>query len=387
MRGLGVGGLQHREISIGWSLAAAVAVGGALGLTLPIIVSPPPKQPPAVATAGVEAERTPASIVRLHYGLLVDLRDRDLGRLLEAPADFEAMDSLVRIQRHLAADNPTLLRSAAAVYARALRDGKHTGEHLTAPAMRLLLLANLLAATQIETQRNTLGPVNRAPSLTVRAGLPLQPPRRVTGPLEPRSKVVPHDGYFLVLSAPLTIQQAQVNGSALASAGILPLLRRFGDGRVQLQVGAFASKANADALAARVRQGGRGVEVSVVTGPRESAIVHVNPTPSPAAGPTPAGRGATFDDLMTCGIRLYGNGWLGPALGSFRRATAVRPTSARAYLWWGRAAFKASRPREARRALERAVALSGDSGVVQEAESLLQIIRVTVSAPTPLGTD
>jgi tetratricopeptide (TPR) repeat protein len=390
MRGLWVS-FQRQEIPSGWSFVATVAVGVALGLTLPMVVSPTREQTPTVitaVTARVETVKPPTpAALQVHPGLLLDLRDAALGRLLEAPADVETMDSLVRIQRYLAADNSEMLRFGAAVYARAVRAGAQTSEHLTAQAMRLLVLANLLAATQIETQRGGPVSVKLAPPSVATAGLRFQASERVTGPSAPgaRMPVAHRPEYFLVVSPPLTIEQGQYQVTALASARLAPVLRRAGDGRVQVQVGAFASRVNAEALAARVRE--RGVIVSVVAGPAGTVFEPVRPRRLLPSRPQPGGQAVSFDNFMTRGIRLYGTGWYGPALAAFREAARVSPNSARANLWWGRAAFKAARVREARGALERAIALSGDAGVFQQAELLLRVILATEVPPTAPSTE
>jgi tetratricopeptide (TPR) repeat protein len=353
-----------------------------------MVVSPPEESSSAVPNVAVEAAIAPASAVRqLHPGLLVDMRDGALGRLLEAPADVETMDSLVRIQRHLAADNSEMLRFGAAVYARAVRAGAPTSEHLSPQAMRLLVLANLLAATEIETQAGGLAPVKRTPPSAAPDGLRLRAPKRLAGPSAPRARiaVARRPEYFLVVSGPLTIQQGQSHVRALAFAGLTPVLRRTGDGQVQVQVGAFASKVNAEALAARVRR--RGLTVSVVVGRAGTAFEPVRPLPSPAASRRPAGRAQSFDDLMDRGVRLYGPGWYGPALASFREAARIRPDSARAHLWWGRAAFKVLRHREARGALLRALALSRDAEVARQAHLLLRAMREPNAFSTAPGTD
>jgi tetratricopeptide (TPR) repeat protein len=90
---------------------------------------------------------------RLHLGLLIEMRDESLGRLIAAPRDMEAMEAIVRIQRFLGANNPRALRHQAKAYVRAAAGGAEHEEHFTPQALRLLALADLLAATQIEGAR------------------------------------------------------------------------------------------------------------------------------------------------------------------------------------------------------------------------------------------
>lgn len=90
---------------------------------------------------------------RLHLGLLIEMRDESLGRLIAAPRDMEAMEAIVRIQRFLGANDPRALRHQAEAYVRAAAGRAEHEEHFTPQALRLLALANLLAATQIEGDR------------------------------------------------------------------------------------------------------------------------------------------------------------------------------------------------------------------------------------------
>ena len=95
------------------------------------------------------------------------------------------------------------------------------------------------------------------------------------------------------------------------------------------------------------------------------------PTAAPASS-SPTGR---FDQLMRQGLKLYQAGWYGPALARFRQATQVQPHSPRAWLWLGRAAFRAGRPAEARQALERVLSLAPGSVYAREAEGVLRWMR------------
>jgi hypothetical protein len=94
-------------------------------------------------------------------------------------------------------------------------------------------------------------------------------------------------------------------------------------------------------------------------------------TAAPASS-SPTGR---FDQLMRQGLSLYQAGWYGPALARFRQATQVQPRSPRAWLWLGRAAFRAGRPAEARQALERVLSLAPGSAYAREAEGVLRWMR------------
>jgi len=386
-------GFRRQNLSSGWAILASVAVGPALGVTLLLAVSaregPPPN--PRAPEQGVGS---PSPATRLpHLGLLLDLRDEALGRVISVPADGEAMDFLVRVQRLLAADNPEALRTKAKLYARASAGGLQAEEHLTAQAMRLLVLANLLAATQAEA--NSPAPplpqaavLAKAPVLAPAGAQTARFPARVQR-LVPAAPAVAAPAatrdYFLVISPPLPVDRAQHEVGVLSIAGFSPLLRRTGDGLVQVQVGAFARQANAEALAARVRE--RGLLVSVVSGPASTAFERARPLPSPAAASPPAGHPQTFGTLMERGGRLYRAGWYGPALASFRQAARTRPDSARAHLWWGRAAFKVSRFSESREALRRTLDLSGETEIGRQARLLLQVMPAAGAATTAPGTE
>ena len=140
-----------------------------------------------------------------------------------------------------------------------------------------------------------------------------------------------------------------------------------------------------------VRLGDRPTQAVTVSLPAPAAQVAPRPVPSPPrpeatrapsaalavpspAGPPTATRQAHHDALMARGLELYRAGWYGPAMGQFKQAAAVVPTP-RAYLWIGRAAFKAGRFAEARRALERVVELAPGTEAAREAQRLLNRLR------------
>jgi hypothetical protein len=79
----------------------------------------------------------------------------------------------------------------------------------------------------------------------------------------------------------------------------------------------------------------------------------------------------TFAALMQDGYELYRAGWYGPAMGRFKAASVIMPGSVTAFLWTGRAGLKAGRTAEARRALERVIALAPGSEAAREAKALL----------------
>ncbi len=99
------------------------------------------------------------------------------------------------------------------------------------------------------------------------------------------------------------------------------------------------------------------------------------PTTSPTPSPAPDAK-AHFAGLMRQGVELYQGGWYGPAMARFRRATAVMPGSSSAHLWLGRAAIKAGRYAEARRALQQVIALAPGSPAAREAQALLVRFRL-----------
>jgi tetratricopeptide (TPR) repeat protein len=77
---------------------------------------------------------------------------------------------------------------------------------------------------------------------------------------------------------------------------------------------------------------------------------------------------------MREGYALYRKGWYGPARGRFRQAILTTPSSARAYLWLARCAFKIGYMQEARNALDRAIGIEPGSEAAKEAKALLVVI-------------
>ncbi len=218
------------------------------------------------------------------------MRDVWLGRLIAAPRDMDAMEALVRAQRFLGANNPRALRRQAEDYVRAAAGRTTHEEHFTPQALRLLALADLLAATQIEGE----GAARSEP-----AGAPRRPSPRV-----PKARVI---------------------------------------------------------LAVR----------------RPPTAVAVNPVTLhslPSRTSLMAAPASTLTGLLREGRRLYAAGWYGPALARFREATRRAPQFSLAYLWWGRAAYRASRFQEARRALIRASDLAGDTEPGRQARALLRTL-------------
>ena len=86
----------------------------------------------------------------------------------------------------------------------------------------------------------------------------------------------------------------------------------------------------------------------------------------PKSDPRPA-----FAALMQEGYELYRSGWYGPAMGRFKAAAQIMPSSVTAHLWTGRAGLKAGRTAEARRALEQVIVLAPGSDAAREARALL----------------
>ncbi len=78
-----------------------------------------------------------------------------------------------------------------------------------------------------------------------------------------------------------------------------------------------------------------------------------------------------YDALMRQGYQLYQSGWYGPAMGRFRQAVLVMPSSPSPLLWQARSAMKVGRYGEARQALERAIALAPASDAAREARVML----------------
>ena len=88
----------------------------------------------------------------------------------------------------------------------------------------------------------------------------------------------------------------------------------------------------------------------------------------PKSNPRPA-----FAALMQEGYELYRSGWYGPAMGRFKAAAQIMPSSVTAYLWMGRSGLKAGRTAEARRALEQVIVLAPGGEAAREARTLLGI--------------
>jgi TolA-binding protein len=86
----------------------------------------------------------------------------------------------------------------------------------------------------------------------------------------------------------------------------------------------------------------------------------------PKSNPRPA-----FAALMQDGYELYRSGWYGPAMGRFKAATQIMPSSVTAYLWMGRSGLRAGRTAEARRALEQVIVLAPGGEAAREARTLL----------------
>jgi Flp pilus assembly protein TadD len=102
------------------------------------------------------------------------------------------------------------------------------------------------------------------------------------------------------------------------------------------------------------------------------AATSPRPAPTPGASTPPAlDRQQYLTRLLKEGSRLYQAGWYGPATARFKEAARVSPGSAAVHLWYGRAAYRAGRTGEARRALERVMALAPGSEAAREARTLL----------------
>ena len=99
------------------------------------------------------------------------------------------------------------------------------------------------------------------------------------------------------------------------------------------------------------------------------------PTAAPVSPPTAMNRREHFEGLLAQGVDLYRSGWYGPAAARFRQAIIVMPDSPRGYLWLARASFKAGRYQEARRALEKVIAMAPGSESAREAQKLLNLLK------------
>jgi len=99
------------------------------------------------------------------------------------------------------------------------------------------------------------------------------------------------------------------------------------------------------------------------------------PTATPVSPPTAMNRREHFEGLLAQGVDLYRSGWYGPAAARFRQAIIVMPDSPRGYLWLARASFKAGRYQEARRALEKVIAMAPGSESAREAQKLLNLLK------------
>ena len=99
------------------------------------------------------------------------------------------------------------------------------------------------------------------------------------------------------------------------------------------------------------------------------------PPATPVSPPTAMNRREHFEGLLVQGVDLYRSGWYGPAAARFRQAITVMPDSPRGYLWLARASFKAGRYQEARRALEKVIAMAPGSESAREAQKLLNLLK------------
>jgi len=102
--------------------------------------------------------------------------------------------------------------------------------------------------------------------------------------------------------------------------------------------------------------------------------------PAPTSPPTPVAtptvdRRTHYQSLLLQGVELYRSGWYGPAAARFRQATTVLPADPRAYLWLARASYRAGRYAEARRALEKVIAMAPGSESAREAQKLLNLLK------------
>jgi tetratricopeptide (TPR) repeat protein len=309
---------------------------------------------------------------------LVRLQEQYLEIALTDPEDAQSLLPLVAVRRYIAGGDAALLRREAGRLTEAIRRGTETEEHYTAAAMALLAQASLLAAAEIESAHPApVGAVHPAPVVAVRtdpAALPRPAAAKMSLPALVGSRrsvsppaVVRGGEIYRVVSAPLTAEAAAQRAADLARAGYQTVRIPMADGRIRLQLGAFASPAYAAALAGKVQRGG--LLVVVVRGPVSAAPVPAE-RPQTAVLPAPTRQEGEF--FLNDGIRLYQSGWYGPALARFRQAARAAAASPRAHLWVGRAALKLGRDAEAREAFERTIALAPDSAAAAAARILLQ---------------
>ena len=127
---------------------------------------------PLIAEGSIGAARQLAAAGRVR-----EAQDVYLQLLLINPTDAEATDGLVAVRRRLAGSDPATLRRQAAAYEQAIALGKETGEHYTAGSMKILALASIRAADEIEAAPG------HAPRQTHDALAPNLPP-----PAAPRSE-------------------------------------------------------------------------------------------------------------------------------------------------------------------------------------------------------
>lgn len=69
---------------------------------------------------------------------------------------------------------------------------------------------------------------------------------------------------------------------------------------------------------------------------------------------------------------MYQTGWYGPAMGRFKQAALVMPSSPSPLLWQARAALKIKRYDVARDALERVITVAPGSDAAREARAMLE---------------
>jgi hypothetical protein len=114
------------------------------------------------------AGQTPAAARLAAMQHIKEAQKEYLRVLIAAPGDADAMRWVVEIRRQLMGGDPAALRRQAALYQQAAALGRQTPEHYDNQSMRILALADLQAAAEIEAEREAAAgrlPTEAAPGM------------------------------------------------------------------------------------------------------------------------------------------------------------------------------------------------------------------------------
>jgi hypothetical protein len=148
-------------------------------------ITPRAVEPPQMPSLpGPERDKYEAAERMVAEGNWRGAQDAYLKILLVNPDDVRAMQGLIAVQRRIAGEDAAALRHRADAYRRALGTGAETPEHYTQASLRLLYIANLMAAAQADAERmaKTPPPGAGAPAGRRTERIAPQPAAVLTGP-------------------------------------------------------------------------------------------------------------------------------------------------------------------------------------------------------------